>query len=496
MNALEELIALLDLEQLEVNLFRGVSWKDDRPRVFGGQVAGQALVAAGRTVERHGRSTRSTPTSCGPGDPQRPHRLRRRPHPGREVVHHPAGRGHPARRGDLQPPGLVPRGRDGLRAPDPDAGVARPGDAAPAADELEPPVPGRLWASQPIDIRYVDGPPWDRPQSHRPARQLVWIRADGTLPDDPVLHTCVVAYASDYTLLGVALVPHGLSYFRDDLMMASLDHAMWFHRPFRADEWLLYSQASPSASGGRGLAMRRHLPPGRGAGRLRGAGGADPSRSTRPGSVRRSRAERARAMPSPDGSGRPALRHGHHAHAGHAPGHGRRRGRRRRLRRGPDGQPPRGAGRRPWWARRRPLYVPSGTMGNQIALRLLARPGTEVLCAARAHIRQYEAAAAAPQRRGPDPAAPRPGRAPSSRPPSTAAAEGPAHHLPPLSLVAIENTHMPAGGVPWPPAAGRGGGRRRPPPRPARPLRRRPAVQRRRRPRGRRRRPWPPRSTP
>jgi len=82
----------------------------------------------------------------------------------------------------------------------------------------------------------------------------VWIRADGALPDDPVLHTCIVAYASDYTLLGAALVPHGRSYFQDDVMMASLDHAMWFHRPFRADEWLLYSQTSPSASGGRGLA--------------------------------------------------------------------------------------------------------------------------------------------------------------------------------------------------------------------------------------------------
>jgi acyl-CoA thioesterase-2 len=75
------------------------------------------------------------------------------------------------------------------------------------------------------------------------------------LPDDPVLHTCVVAYASDYTLLGSALVPHGRSYFHNDIMMASLDHAMWFHRPFRADEWILYSQASPAASGGRGLAM-------------------------------------------------------------------------------------------------------------------------------------------------------------------------------------------------------------------------------------------------
>jgi len=122
-----------------------------------------------------------------------------------------------------------------------------------AITKIEPPTGGRLWSRQPVDIRYVDGPPWARRQSPS-ARQLVWIRADGALPDDPVLHTCIVAYASDYTLLGASLVPHGASYFRDDIMMASLDHAMWFHRPFRADEWLLYSQTSPSASGGRGLA--------------------------------------------------------------------------------------------------------------------------------------------------------------------------------------------------------------------------------------------------
>ena len=252
MNALEELIALLDLEQLEVNLFRGVSWKDDRPRVFGGQVAGQALVAAGRTVD--GRPVHSLHAYfLRPGDPSIPivydvDRIRDgKSFTTRRVVAIQHGEAifnlqasfHVDEMGfDHQVP--MPE------APDP--------ETLPSADELEPPVPGRLWAKQPIDIRYVNGPPWDRPISPT-GRQLVWIRADGTLPDDPVLHTCVVAYASDYTLLGSALVPHGRSYFHDDLMMASLDHAMWFHRPFRADEWLLYSQASPAASSGRGLAM-------------------------------------------------------------------------------------------------------------------------------------------------------------------------------------------------------------------------------------------------
>jgi acyl-CoA thioesterase-2 len=84
--------------------------------------------------------------------------------------------------------------------------------------------------------------------------QLVWMRADGTLPDDPVLHACIVTYASDMTLLDTALRPSGKSSMTDDLMMASLDHAMWFHRPFRADEWLLYQQTALSASSARGLA--------------------------------------------------------------------------------------------------------------------------------------------------------------------------------------------------------------------------------------------------
>jgi acyl-CoA thioesterase II len=252
MNALDELVALLDLEQLEVNLFRGVSWKDDRPRVFGGQVAGQALVAAGRTVD--GRPVHSLHAYfLRPGDPSIPivydvDRIRDgKSFTTRRVVaiQHGEAIFNLQASFHVDEPGFehqIPM----PEAPDP--------ETLPRADELEPPVPGRLWARQPIDIRYVNGPPWDRPIS--PAgRQLVWIRAGGTLPDDPVLHTCVVAYASDYTLLGSSLVPHGRSYFHDDLMMASLDHAMWFHRQFRADEWLLYSQASPAASGGRGLAM-------------------------------------------------------------------------------------------------------------------------------------------------------------------------------------------------------------------------------------------------
>jgi acyl-CoA thioesterase-2 len=252
MKALEELVALLDLEPLEVNLFRGVSWKDDRPRVFGGQVAGQALVAAGRTVE--GRGVHSLHAYfLRPGDPSVPIVY--------EVDRIRDGKSFTTRRVvaiqhgeaifNLQASFHVDEPGLDHQVPMPQA---PPPETLPRADEMEPPAPGRLWTRQPVDMRYVDGPPWAREAQPPTARQLVWFRADGTLPDDPVLHTCIVAYASDYSLLGAALVPHGRSYFRDDIMMASLDHAMWFHRPFRADEWLLSSQTSPSASGGRGLA--------------------------------------------------------------------------------------------------------------------------------------------------------------------------------------------------------------------------------------------------
>jgi acyl-CoA thioesterase-2 len=253
MGALAELLDVLDLERLEVNLFRGISWKDDRPRVFGGQVAGQALVAAGRTVP-DGRPVHSLHAYfLRPGDPQVPivyevDRIR----DGRSfITRRVVAIQHGEAIFNLQASFHVDETGFEHQLPMPEA---PPPDSLPTAAELEPPVAGRLWGKQPIDIRYVDGPPWSREISPS-GRQLVWIRADGTLPDDPVLHTCVVAYASDYTLLGSSLLPHGRSYFRDDVMMASLDHAMWFHRPFRADEWLLYSQASPSASGGRGLAL-------------------------------------------------------------------------------------------------------------------------------------------------------------------------------------------------------------------------------------------------
>jgi acyl-CoA thioesterase-2 len=106
---------------------------------------------------------------------------------------------------------------------------------------------------RPIDLRYVDSDPFAR-EGNPSLGQRVWMRADGRLPDDPVLHTCIATYASDFTLLDTTLLPHGLSWNSKGVQMASLDHAMWFHRPFRADEWMLYDQYSISTSNARGLA--------------------------------------------------------------------------------------------------------------------------------------------------------------------------------------------------------------------------------------------------
>jgi acyl-CoA thioesterase-2 len=256
--ALDDLVDLLDLEQIEVNIFRGRSPDEERQRVFGGQVAGQALVAAGRTVER-GTVHSLHAYFLRPGDPKVPivydvDRIRDgRSFTTRRVVAIQHGKAifnlsasfHVDEQGlDHQLP---------MEAVDPP-------DDLPTFRERMAQFKEQLgdWYTRPrpIDVRYV-GDPWRiAKQEGRSNRQKVWLRADGKLPDDPLLHVCVVAYASDMTLLDSVLLAHGVT-FEDDVMVASLDHAMWFHRPFRADEWLLYDQISPSASGARGLAEGR-----------------------------------------------------------------------------------------------------------------------------------------------------------------------------------------------------------------------------------------------
>jgi acyl-CoA thioesterase-2 len=134
--------------------------------------------------------------------------------------------------------------------------VPAPETIAPLADRLQNEVAeDDEWFQRqhPIDQRFIGELPWSPNRSRDPYQRL-WIKADGVLPDDPLLHACVVTYASDMSLIDAMLKPHAISWDDGGFMVASLDHCMWFHRDLRADEWLLYDTESPIATGGRGLA--------------------------------------------------------------------------------------------------------------------------------------------------------------------------------------------------------------------------------------------------
>jgi acyl-CoA thioesterase-2 len=253
--ALDQLLSILDLETLEHNLFRGLSPQVGWQRVFGGQVIGQALVAACRTVEDrpahslHGYFLRE-------GDPAVPiiydvDRIRDgKSFSTRRVVAVQHGQAIFSMAVSFHRP------EEGLehQLPMPDV---PPPEELPSEAELKERLVGRLppqvkayWERErPIEIRPVDLSRYLSPEKRAPS-QLVWIRANGMLGDDLALNQCVLAYASDFTLLDTALIAHGRFVFDPTLMLASLDHAIWFHRSFRFDDWLLYAQDSPSSSGG------------------------------------------------------------------------------------------------------------------------------------------------------------------------------------------------------------------------------------------------------
>ena len=261
---LDRLVRLLDLERIEENIFRGTSPKTARMRVFGGQVAGQALVAAGRTVPPERKVHSLHAYFIRGGDPAVPivyevDRIRDgRSFTTRRVVAIQHGNAIFALAASFQ---IAERGMEHAEpmpaVPDPESLPTFTERVAPYAEKFGP--WGRL--PRPIDVRYVDDPPWvSRETGPRDAVGRAWLRADGTLPDTDdgdLLHVCVLAYASDMTLLDSVLARHGLAWGLDLVKGASLDHAMWFHRPFRADEWVLYDCSSPSASGSRGLATGR-----------------------------------------------------------------------------------------------------------------------------------------------------------------------------------------------------------------------------------------------
>jgi len=255
---IEGLMTLLDLEQLEENLYRGLSPQVGWQRVFGGQVIGQALVAAGRTIV--GRPAHSLHAYfIRPGDPEVPiiYEVERTRDGGsfstRRVVAIQHGAAIFAMYASFQ---TEEAGLDHQIA----MPVVPPPEELPSEAELQAAYVDhategvrRYWQRpRPIEVRPVDLRHFLSRDTLEPVQQ-VWVRATGTLPDDPEIHRCVLAYVSDMTLLDTALFAHGRMIFDPDLQVASLDHALWFHRPFRADQWLLYAADSPSASGGRGF---------------------------------------------------------------------------------------------------------------------------------------------------------------------------------------------------------------------------------------------------
>ncbi|MFF6830404.1 acyl-CoA thioesterase [Streptomyces sp. NPDC012438] len=261
--ALDVLLDLLDLEPIERDIFRGRSRSSLVPRVFGGQVAAQALVAAGRTVpgDRWAHSLHAY--FLRPGDPGAPivyavDRIRDgRSFTTRRVVAVQHGQPifHLSASFQAYEEGLDHQA-DMPAAPDPES---LPTAAETLPRHLPEDVARRLVeARAAVDLRYVDTPPWGSVGEPREPRSQVWFRTNGKLADDPLLHVCLATYVSDMTLLDSVLLAHGRGGWAvGDVVGASLDHAMWFHRPFRADEWLLYDQESPSSAGGRGLGQAR-----------------------------------------------------------------------------------------------------------------------------------------------------------------------------------------------------------------------------------------------
>src|SRR5438093_5320070 len=264
MSALDDLVSLLAVEQLEVNLFRGQSLDRDRVRLYGGEVLAQALMAVGRTVEPDRRVHSMHAYFLKLGDPKVPvvYDVDRIRDGGsfttRRVVAIQHGRAifNMAASFHVDEPG--PEHFDAV--PDVATPDHLPPLEIPADDDLEPiDRQGAPHVVDALEFRHL-GDGWAPPGVNRgnPPRdpdQDTWFRTRGRMPDDPLLHACVVAYASDLTLLGSSTLPHPLAADDAGYMIASLDHVMWFHRPCRVDDWLLYHVHSPSAGAGRGFAI-------------------------------------------------------------------------------------------------------------------------------------------------------------------------------------------------------------------------------------------------
>ncbi len=263
-STVNELVELLQVEQLEVNLFRGGQPRESQlKRVFGGQVAGQAVMAAQRTLVDDKKLHSLHVYFLLGGDPSIPIIY--------DVERVRDGRSFATRRVSARQHGEIifymtasfQRDEEGWDHQDVLTPTPGPDEATPMVDLVKYVSPKgeeqwlREWGD--FDMRYVGDPrPEDDPtRPYVPVVQRMWFRASDRLPDDPQLHRAAFTYASDFSLLGASLVPHGVLISSPKVQPASLDHVIWFHRPFRADEWLLYDQTSPSASGARGLSMAR-----------------------------------------------------------------------------------------------------------------------------------------------------------------------------------------------------------------------------------------------
>jgi len=261
-----ELIELLDLEMIEDNLFRGRQPNTQLQRVFGGQVAAHALVAATRTVAEKYVVHSLHSYFVRPGDTAVPivydvESIRDgRTFATRRVIARQHGRPIFGMTLNFQVPEV------GLEHQDLMPEVPAPDDCIPLSDIFSDRTHDtseweREWAA--LDVRYAGNsrPGGEIANDREPARAQLWIRVNGDLPDSPLQHTAAFTYASDMTLLGASLVPHEVFISSPNVQAASLDHSIWFHRAFRADEWWLYDQHSPIATGGRGLITARVFTP-------------------------------------------------------------------------------------------------------------------------------------------------------------------------------------------------------------------------------------------
>ncbi|MGO4342911.1 acyl-CoA thioesterase [Pedococcus sp. 2YAF34] len=255
----------IDLGESGATVFIGRSQKMPHGRVFGGQVLAQCVMAAGRTVADidDGDGVRTIHSLHGyfmrPGDDTKPIRF--------AVERMRDGRSFSTRRVHAIQDGLpilsmitsFQEAAGGLDHQETMPQVAGPETLPPLSDlygAVDHPAARHL-LRRPIELRHVEGDVFAEPGPEQLAHQSVWLKAIGDLPDDPLVHAAVLAYASDYTLLEPVIRRHGLAWSDRRLRPASLDHAMWFHRPAQVDDWILYTQESPSASGGRGLGLGR-----------------------------------------------------------------------------------------------------------------------------------------------------------------------------------------------------------------------------------------------